>query len=94
MRRLAFVAALLALPACVSAVDCAASIPADLRADTIRYALERGLCRRGDVPTEDLSLGLGAGRPYEALDEERRRQVALHATGYGACLHERVDRQH
>ena len=85
----------LALTSCVSARNCATSIPDDLRADAIRFALDRHLVEMRLVPRDDVSLALGAGTSYAAQPESRRDRVAPYAAGYASCILERVnpDRQ-
>ena len=77
---------------CVSASDCKLTIPEAQRADSMRYAIDRGLVARDFVPREDLSLALGAGRPYESLTEDERTLLARHAAGYASCIRERVNK--
>jgi len=79
------------LAGCVSARDCAGAIPEDLRADVLRFVIDRGLLTADVIPEPDLAFALGAGGlPYEELDPERRRRVAMYATGYSSCVKERV----
>jgi hypothetical protein len=84
---------LTALGGCVSANGCAESIPEDLRADAIRFALDRELVKPELVPHDALTLGYEKGRPYEELSEDRRRLLAPYAVNYATCLRERVDRR-
>lgn len=83
---------LAALPACVSGRDCAPAVPDAVRADAIRFALDRGLVLQKILPREDLALALGAGRPYAELGEAERTEISRWAAGYAACINERIDR--
>ena len=80
------------LASCVSAADCGNAVPADLRADTYLYVLDKQLVKPVLMPRADQSLAFGAGQPFAGLSEERKKAVALQAAGYAACLRERVDR--
>jgi len=90
--RLAYAAlVLVAIAGCVSAIDCVNDIPEDLRADVLRYVVDRKLCQADLMPRDDYAFAVGGGgRRYETLDEERRRLVSLYATGYTNCLNNRV----
>ena len=91
--RTVVVVALAAAPAgCVRAADCAGRIPPHLRADAIRWAIDRRLVPQEMVPRDDEALALGQGTPYEALGEHRRNEVAPHAAGYGSCILERTNK--
>jgi len=82
-----------ALTACVSGRDCVGAMPAGFRADVMRFVVERGLCARELLPREDFDLALGGeGRPYDSLDDERKRLVALYANGYVRCITDRIER--
>jgi hypothetical protein len=80
------------LASCVSGRDCAKAIPEDLRADAIRFALDRGLVEGELVPRGDYALALGAGLPYAQLGEDRRALLSRWAAGYSSCIKERVER--
>jgi hypothetical protein len=85
-------AALVAVGGCVSGRDCALAIPQEMRADTIRYALDRGMVKRDLIPREDLWLALGAGTAAAALTDARRVEIAPHVAAYTSCVKERIDR--
>ena len=80
------------LPACVSARDCSTAIPADLRADTFRYVIDKNLVKPSLMSRDDQALALGAGQPFAGLPESRQKLVALRAAGFASCLRETVDR--
>lgn len=84
---------LLAPAACVSGRDCVKSIPENMRADAIRFALDRGLCAPKLLSRADEALALGAGKSYASMTEARRTQLAPYAVGYAACLKDRVNRE-
>lgn len=88
----AMLAIVAALPACVSARDCAPAIPADLRADTIRFVLDTKMVDPSLLSQDDLALGLGAGRPFAELDEPSRARLYRWADGYADCINDRVER--
>jgi hypothetical protein len=90
--RAAFVVLAASLASCVSARDCATSIPADLRADAIRYVLDQHLCKELLLPQPDRLLAMSAGTPYAELTQARRRALDVYAAGYAACVKELVDR--
>jgi hypothetical protein len=90
--RLAVFALALAAAGCTYASDCKLVIPEAQRADAMRFAIDRGLVDQDFVPRDDLSLALGAGRPYGTLTDAERTELARHAAGYAACIRERVNR--
>ena len=77
-------------PGCVTAKGCADDLPAGLRADVIRYAVDKGLCGLPKLPQDQWALAMGAGTPYEEMTPERRREVARYAVGFADCINERV----
>jgi hypothetical protein len=81
-----------ALPACVSSRDCAPAVPAEVRADVIRYVLDREMVDPSLLSQDDLALGLGAGRPYSELDDASRAKLFRWAAGYADCINDRVER--
>jgi hypothetical protein len=84
---------LAAAAGCVSALDCVNDIPEDLRADVLRYVVDRKLCKTDLMPEADYAFAVGGGgRRYETLDDDRRRLVSLYATGYTNCLTNRVSK--
>lgn len=92
MRNLALLLPLLLCAGCVSGSDCALAIPEEMRADAIRWAIDKGLVKNGQAPEQDVSLGLGAGRAYKDLTEARRTALAPYVTGYAQCVHDRIVR--
>ncbi len=90
-RAIALAVASASLAACVSAQECAPAIPADVRADVMRFVVDRNLVDVKLIPREDYALGLGGGRPYAQLDDDRRRRVAMYASGYVSCVKERAE---
>jgi len=91
-RTIAALTLVLGAAGCVSASDCKLTIPEAQRADSMRFAIDRGLVERDFVPREDYSFALGAGRPYATLTEDERTQLARHAAGYASCIRERVNK--
>lgn len=93
MTKLAALAAALALGGCVSATDCMTAIPDDLRADVLRYVMDKELVDLYRMPRAAQEIAWQRGTPYTELTPERRRQLAPHAVNYASCIRERVDRQ-
>ncbi len=90
--RLAAAVVLAALAGCVSGRNCVNAIPEDLRADVLRFVVDRNLCRTELMPRDDYWFALGGGGiRYEELDADRRRRVSLYATGYANCITNRVE---
>jgi len=80
----------LALPACESARDCLENVPPDLRADTVRYVLDKSLLARSYFTQDEVALGLGAGTPPERLAPEREALVVPRAIGLTECVRDRT----
>jgi hypothetical protein len=93
VRRAAAVLLVAALAACISGRDCVNDIPADLRADVLRFVVDQRLCPIRLMPEADYAFAVGGGgRRYEDLDVDRRRVVAKYANGYAACITDRVEK--
>jgi hypothetical protein len=86
-RRLVAVALIaLAAAGCSSGLDCIESVPADHRADVVRYVVDRRMVSEDRLPRTDRELGRTQGRSYEEQSEDRRREIAKYAAGYKYCL--------
>jgi len=92
MRSAIAVLAAALLGGCVTATECETSIPAELRADTMRYVIDQELLDRGLMPRDAVTLGYSQGTPYRQLSDDRRRLLAPYAVGYATCIRERVSR--
>lgn len=88
----ALLAALVLSAGCVSASECTDRVPEAIRADVLRFVVDRELVDTKLMTREDFALAMGAGRPYGSLSEAERNELSRWAAGYASCLRERVDR--
>lgn len=76
-------------PGCVSAKGCLDDVPAALRADVARTALERGFLERDRMPEADFDLAI-TGTSDEFLPPERAAVVRRHALSYAHCVQDHL----
>ena len=74
------------LAGCVSATDCAEAIPAQLRADAVRFVIDRRLAGESLIPEDERISAMSTGTPYREMSQERRRLIAPYAAGYASCV--------
>ena len=76
----------LALTGCRTAGHCLREVPEAMRADALRYALDKELFAVGHMPESELELAHTRGRPAATLSAEEASRIRPWAMRYSHCM--------
>lgn len=77
---------LLVVAGCANATNCIERVPEKVRADVIRFVVERGMLTEDEVPRSDLEYGREYGRDPSTYTGAEVRELSKYALGYSHCV--------